>query len=93
VRTCLRVLAVTVAGTLLAGCSVSSNDDGSSAGSSRDKALNVVATTTLVQDVVRTIGGDRVAVTGILKPNAEAVVSSLGIPSFTRRLRRNRSGG
>jgi ABC-type Zn uptake system ZnuABC Zn-binding protein ZnuA len=69
VRNPLRVLALTVA-VLLAGCSGSSNNDGSPAGSSRDP--NVVATTTPVQDFVRVIGGDRVEVTGLLKPNVDA---------------------
>jgi ABC-type Zn uptake system ZnuABC Zn-binding protein ZnuA len=69
VRNPLRLLALTVA-VVLAGCGGSSNNDGSPAGSSRD--LNVVATTTPVQDFVRIIGGDRVEVTGLLKPNVDA---------------------
>jgi ABC-type Zn uptake system ZnuABC Zn-binding protein ZnuA len=69
VRNPLRALALTVA-VLLAGCGGASNNDGSPAGSARD--LNVVATTTPVQDFVRVIGGDRVEVTGLLKPNVDA---------------------
>ncbi len=33
--------------------------------------VNVVATTTQIQDFVRNVGGDRVAITGILKPNVD----------------------
>jgi ABC-type Zn uptake system ZnuABC Zn-binding protein ZnuA len=41
------------------------------AGDGADR-LRVVATTTPVQDFVRVIGGDKVAMTGILKPNVDA---------------------
>src|SRR4051794_37744630 len=47
---------------LLAGCR--------SAGGS-DADLTVVATTTQVADMVRTVGGDRVHVDGILHPNSD----------------------
>ncbi|HEX6673999.1 MAG TPA: metal ABC transporter substrate-binding protein [Actinomycetes bacterium] len=55
---CLAVL-------LVAGC-------GGGSGGSGAGRLRVVATTTAVQDFVRVIGGDKVAMTGILKPNVSA---------------------
>ncbi len=39
--------------------------------STSDGAVEVVATTTQVADMVRAVGGDRVAVTQILKPNSD----------------------
>jgi ABC-type Zn uptake system ZnuABC Zn-binding protein ZnuA len=57
--------AAALAGLPLAGCGA---DDGAAAGHER---LGVVATTTQVADLVRNVGGDRVAVTGILAPNAD----------------------
>lgn len=63
----LVALAVTV---LLAGCAGSSG--GGSTGTAGGKTLNVVATTTQVQDFSRVIGGDRIRLTGILKPNVDA---------------------
>ncbi|HEY1480148.1 MAG TPA: zinc ABC transporter substrate-binding protein, partial [Gaiellales bacterium] len=35
------------------------------------RTLDVVATTTQLQDLVRNVGGARVSVTGILKPNVD----------------------
>jgi ABC-type Zn uptake system ZnuABC Zn-binding protein ZnuA len=64
----LGTLAVAAA-LLLAGCG---GDDGGSTGGGNGQALRVVATTTQVQDFARIIGGDRVQVTGILKPNVDA---------------------
>jgi ABC-type Zn uptake system ZnuABC Zn-binding protein ZnuA len=63
----LAALAVTV---LLAGCGGSPG--GGSTGAAGGKTLNVVATTTQVQDFSRVIGGDRIRLTGILKPNVDA---------------------
>ena len=53
---------------LAAGCG-GGERTGAGGGSER---LQVVATTTPVQDFVRVIGGDKVALTGILKPNLDA---------------------
>ncbi|MEV5703635.1 metal ABC transporter substrate-binding protein [Actinoallomurus sp. NPDC052274] len=61
-----------VAGCLLAAAacgSSSAKDAGTSA--SGGKKLNVVATTTQVADFARNIGGDKVKVTQILKPNVD----------------------
>jgi ABC-type Zn uptake system ZnuABC Zn-binding protein ZnuA len=54
---------------LLAGCGGGERTGATGGGSER---LQVVATTTPVQDFVRVIGGDKVAMTGILKPNVDA---------------------
>jgi ABC-type Zn uptake system ZnuABC Zn-binding protein ZnuA len=72
-----RPLSVVVVGLaaagVLAGCG--SSDDAASAsgssGRSSRPALKVVATTTQVADFARNIGGDRTAVTQILKPNVD----------------------
>jgi ABC-type Zn uptake system ZnuABC Zn-binding protein ZnuA len=55
---------------VLAGCS--SAGPGSGGAGSPGRALRVVATTTQVQDFARNVGGDRIALTGILKPNVDA---------------------
>jgi ABC-type Zn uptake system ZnuABC Zn-binding protein ZnuA len=52
---------------LAAGCG-----DGRTGAGDGSGRLRVVATTTPVQDFVRVIGGDKVALTGILKPNLDA---------------------
>jgi manganese/iron transport system substrate-binding protein len=70
VRRLLIVLGAACVAALLAGCGGSS-DDGSS-GAPGGRTLNVVATTTQVQDFTRVIGGNKVEVTGILKPNVDA---------------------
>jgi ABC-type Zn uptake system ZnuABC Zn-binding protein ZnuA len=72
VRRLLIVLGAASVAALLAGCGGSSSSDGSSAGASGGKTLNVVATTTQVQDFTRVIGGNKIKVTGILKPNVDA---------------------
>src|SRR6266545_899834 len=64
-------LAAAAAAVLLAGCGGSSSSGGSTGGSA-GKSLNVVATTTQVQDFTRVIGGDRIKLSGILKPNVDA---------------------
>jgi ABC-type Zn uptake system ZnuABC Zn-binding protein ZnuA/ABC-type Mn2+/Zn2+ transport system permease subunit len=53
-----------LAALLVAGC-------GSTAGGGSGGRLKVVATTTQLGDIVREIGGDRVAVTQILRPNTD----------------------
>jgi len=56
---------------LAAGCSSLSSNSGSGSGAGGGKVLNVVATTTQVQDFARVIGGDRIKLTGVLKPNVD----------------------
>ena len=55
--------AALLSGALLAGCG--------SAGSSNTDGLRVVATTTQLADFTRNVGGERVAVTQLLKPNTD----------------------
>jgi ABC-type Zn uptake system ZnuABC Zn-binding protein ZnuA len=69
VRKRLAVIAAVAAAVLLAGCGGSSGGGGTSGGG---RTLNVVATTTQVQDFTHVIGGDRIKLTGILKPNVDA---------------------
>jgi zinc/manganese transport system substrate-binding protein/manganese/iron transport system substrate-binding protein len=69
VRRLLIVLGAACLAAVLAGCGGSSG--GGSADASGGKMLNVVATTTQVQDFTRVIGGDRIKLTGILKPNVD----------------------
>ena len=57
---------VLAAALILAGCG------GSGRGGADDGRLAVVATTTQLADFTRAVGGDRVRVTGILKPNVDA---------------------
>jgi ABC-type Zn uptake system ZnuABC Zn-binding protein ZnuA len=57
-----------VAATACGGSSSASNDGSSGSG---DKTLKVVATTTQVADFARNIGGDKVKVSQILKPNVD----------------------
>lgn len=61
-----------VLGLGLAGCGTS-DASGASAGSASGSGseLNVVATTTQVADFARNIGGDRIVLTQILKPNVD----------------------
>ena len=67
-RTRLIPLLACVAVLLAAGC----GDGGRSGAGDRSGRLQVVATTTPVQDFVRVIGNDKIALTGILKPNVDA---------------------
>jgi ABC-type Zn uptake system ZnuABC Zn-binding protein ZnuA len=69
VRRLLIALAAVSVAAVLAGCGSSSGDG--PAGASGGKTLEVVATTTQVQDFTRVIGGDRIKLTGILKPNVD----------------------
>src|SRR6266498_725997 len=71
VRRYLASLAAVAVAVLLAGCGGSSAGAGSSAGSGH-AALDVVATTTQAQDFARVIGGDKIKLSGILKPNVDA---------------------
>jgi zinc/manganese transport system substrate-binding protein/manganese/iron transport system substrate-binding protein len=70
VRRLLIVLGAAWLAAVVAGCGGSSAG-GSSSGAPGDKTLKVVATTTQVQDFTRVIGGDRIKLTGILKPNVD----------------------
>jgi manganese/iron transport system substrate-binding protein len=63
------VAAVVVAALLAAGCSGSGGAAGDRDGEGR---LRVVATTTQVADLAANVGGDRVRVTGLLKPGIDA---------------------
>jgi ABC-type Zn uptake system ZnuABC Zn-binding protein ZnuA len=74
VRKPLVVLATLAVMVALAGCGGSPDRARTAAGPSGDKALRVVATTTVVQDFTRIIGGDKIQLTGILKPNVDAHV-------------------
>jgi ABC-type Zn uptake system ZnuABC Zn-binding protein ZnuA len=69
---CRRSLAAVVIGltVLAAGCAT--NQPAGSAGPAQGRALRVVATTTQMADFARTIGGDRVQVTSLFKPNVDA---------------------
>lgn len=62
------LIAALAAVVLLAGCSGAGS--GGAGGGGHGK-LRVVATTTQVQDFARVIGGDRIQLSGILKPNVD----------------------
>jgi len=61
------VLVACLAAVLLAGCSGGDRPSGGDG-----KVLEVVATTTQVSDFTRAVGGDRVRVTSLIKPNVDA---------------------
>jgi len=66
--------AATVLVAVLAGCGTSDDTAGAAAGSSLTASgpkLKVVATTTQVADFARSVGGDRIELTQILKPNVD----------------------
>jgi zinc/manganese transport system substrate-binding protein len=69
IATCVAALALA-----LAGCGGGGGTDGGGAGAGGGGAdrLAVVATTTQLADFARNVGGDRVEVTGLLKPNVDA---------------------
>jgi zinc/manganese transport system substrate-binding protein/manganese/iron transport system substrate-binding protein len=71
-RRYLVILGTVVVAGLLAGCGGSSGGGQPSAGAAGGKTLDVVATTTQVQDFTHVIGGDRIRLSGILKPNVDA---------------------
>jgi manganese/iron transport system substrate-binding protein len=64
------ILAAVVGAVLAGGCS-QQQPAGSAAGT-KGRILRVVATTTQVADFARKVGGDRVQVTSLLKPNLDA---------------------
>ena len=65
--------ALVAAAVALAGCGSADSDGGTQAGGpGAGPRLQVVATTTQGAAVVRNVGGDRVEVTQILKPNVDA---------------------
>ncbi|HEY7607099.1 MAG TPA: metal ABC transporter substrate-binding protein [Actinomycetes bacterium] len=67
----LRILIAMLGGTVLvAACAT--NQQTSAADRTQGRSLRVVATTTQVADFARTIGGDRVQVTSLFKPNVDA---------------------
>jgi ABC-type Zn uptake system ZnuABC Zn-binding protein ZnuA len=67
------VLAAALVAAMVAGCggSDSSSRSATTNGAVSGKRLKVVATTTQVADFVRSIGGEKVRVTQILKPNVD----------------------
>ena len=65
-----RRLAPALAGALLAGLCLVAGTAGA-APDRPSRTIAVVATTTQLQDLVRNVGGTRVSVTGILKPNVD----------------------
>ena len=65
------VLVAGLAAALAAGCSGGDRPAGSGGGG-QGGALEVVATTTQVADFARVVGGDRVRVTNLIKPNVDA---------------------
>ncbi len=67
-RRLLIALTAAVVAAALTGCGSSGDSVGGASGGGR---LRVVATTTQVQDFTRVIGGDRIQLTGILKPNVD----------------------
>jgi ABC-type Zn uptake system ZnuABC Zn-binding protein ZnuA len=71
-RRYLVILSTVVVAVLLAGCGGSSGAGRGPSGGGAGKTLDVVATTTQVQDFARVIGGDKINLTGILKPNVDA---------------------
>src|SRR5919108_139719 len=64
---------------LLAALASGCGEGGDAAASGR---LNVVATTTQAADLAREVGGDRVAVTGLLAPNADPRNVELAVPAI-----------
>ncbi|MBX5441196.1 MAG: zinc ABC transporter substrate-binding protein [Solirubrobacteraceae bacterium] len=66
-------LAATAAALVLAGCGVATDDqriDGGRGGG-EDAVLTVATTTNFITDTVQRIGGDRVAVTGLMGPGVD----------------------
>lgn len=65
----LATLVLAAAGPAIAGCG--SDDAGSESVAPKGSTIDVVATTTQLADFAREVGGDRVQVTQILKPNSD----------------------
>lgn len=61
--------ALLTAAVVVAGCG--NDDDSSNLRANPQATLQVVATTTVVADFARVVGGDRVGVYGVLKPNVD----------------------
>jgi ABC-type Zn uptake system ZnuABC Zn-binding protein ZnuA len=68
---CRRILAALLGAAVLAG-GCSTNEPAGSADGTQGRVLRVVATTTQVADFATNVGGDRVRVTSLLKPNLDA---------------------
>src|SRR4029453_483199 len=64
------ILAAVLGAVLAGGCS--QQQPAGSADGTKGRILRVVATTTQVADFARNVGGDRVQVTSLLKPNLDA---------------------
>jgi ABC-type Zn uptake system ZnuABC Zn-binding protein ZnuA len=64
------VLVAVIVAVLVAGCAGGDRLAGSGGG--QGQGLDVVATTTQVADFARVVGGDRVRVTSLIKPNVDA---------------------
>jgi ABC-type Zn uptake system ZnuABC Zn-binding protein ZnuA len=64
------ILAAVIGAVLAGGCS--QQQPAGSADGTKGRILRVVATTTQVADFARNVGGDRVQVTSLLKPNLDA---------------------
>ena len=64
------ILAAVIGAVLAGGCS--QQQPAGSADGAKGRILRVVATTTQVADFARNVGGDRVQVTSLLKPNLDA---------------------
>ena len=74
-RSPIALLVVALVTVALAAACASSTDVGTgstTSGPAGDAALEVVATTSILADFAREVGGDRVAVTTIIKPNVDA---------------------
>jgi len=69
-RHLIALLAALAALIVVAGCS-SAKTPGAGSGTRGGTTLKVVATTTQVQDFAGVIGGDRIKLTGVLKPNVD----------------------
>jgi zinc/manganese transport system substrate-binding protein/manganese/iron transport system substrate-binding protein len=73
----LALVALVTAATLLAACGDDNTNKIADAGLGNPptvtagRKVNVVTTTTQVQDFVRVVGGDRVVITGLIKPNTD----------------------
>jgi ABC-type Zn uptake system ZnuABC Zn-binding protein ZnuA len=67
-----RMILIAVLGVILAGGCSSAEPAGSGDANPQGRILNVVATTTQVADFAANIGGDRVRVTSLFKPNIDA---------------------
>jgi zinc/manganese transport system substrate-binding protein len=71
-RSRFTVLVAGLVAVLAAACSSGGDRPGGSGGGGQAATLEVVATTTQVADFAKVVGGDRVRVTGLIKPNVDA---------------------